>query len=200
MCIDIDQITLNEIRQTGARGIVTALHAIPYGEVWSKEGVALRRGEIEAAGLVWSVCESLPIHEDIKRGTGHLAPLFANYRQSMANLASEGIETICYNFMPVLDWTRTTLDWPLSTGGTCLRFDAVRMAAFEVHMLAREGAEADYAEDVLAKAAQWFELSTARDQETLLASIMAKKGSVIPLLLGLTGSFFDFNFRKSCKN
>ncbi len=176
---ELDRISLSEIRQTGASGIVTALHEIPYGEVWSRDAVSVRRREIEAAGLDWSVCESLPIHEDIKRGTGDLSTLFATYRQSMANLAAEGVAIICYNFMPVLDWTRTNLDWPLTQGGTCLRFDAVRMAAFEIHMLERDGAEADYHPDVIARASEWFATSTKDNRDTLLASIMA----------GLPGAF-----------
>ena len=109
---EFDSISLSEIRQTGAKGIVSALHAIPYGEVWPRGAIATRRKEIEAAGFTWDVVESLPVHENIKRGNGDLAPLFANYRQSLANIAAEGIKTICYNFMPILDWTRTELDAP----------------------------------------------------------------------------------------
>ena len=106
---DLDKISLAEVRQTGAAGIVTALHEIPYGEVWDRQNTANRRDALQAAGLTWAVCESLPIHEDIKKGTGDLSSLFANYRQSLANLAAEGVTTICYNFMPILDWTRTDL-------------------------------------------------------------------------------------------
>ena len=101
----LDQIKLSEVRQTGAAGIVTALHEIPYGEVWQRTTIAKRRDKIRVAGFEWDVVESLPLHEDIKRGTGDLTSLFANYRQSMANLAAEGVHTICYNFMPLLDWT-----------------------------------------------------------------------------------------------
>ncbi|MEM1235960.1 MAG: mannonate dehydratase [Pseudomonadota bacterium] len=176
---ELDQITLGEIRQTGARGIVNALHEIPYGEVWSNDAIAARCDLIAAAGLTWDVCESLPLHEDIKRGTGDLNSLFANYRQSMANLAANGVKTICYNFMPVLDWTRTDLKSPVAGGGTCLRFDATRMAAFEIHMLGRDGAEDDYPPEVVARAQDWFGASTQDDRDTLLASIMA----------GLPGAF-----------
>ncbi|MEO8240842.1 MAG: mannonate dehydratase [bacterium] len=174
-----DKISLAEVAQTGATGIVTALHEIPYGEVWSRDAVATRKATVEAAGFDWVVVESLPIHEDIKRGQGDLACLFANYRQSMANLAAEGIKTICYNFMPILDWTRTDLAAPVARGGTCLRFSAVRMAAFEVHMLGRAEAEADYPPEVLTKAAIWFQSATEADRTTLLGSIMA----------GLPGAF-----------
>ena len=175
----LDKISLSEIRQTGASGIVSALHEIPYGEVWERSTIAERRNRIEAAGLVWSVCESLPLHEDIKRGTGNLARHFANYRQSLANLAAEGVTTICYNFMPILDWTRTDLTAPVNGGGTCLRFDATKMSAFEVYMLERDGAEADYPDHVVQAARTWFDTSTEEMRATLLSSIMA----------GLPGAF-----------
>ncbi|MGB0866131.1 MAG: mannonate dehydratase, partial [Granulosicoccaceae bacterium] len=144
-----------------------------YGEVWPTGTIAQRRGDIEAAGLDWCVVESLPLHESIKTGEGDLAPLFANYRQSMANLAAEGIRTICYNFMPLLDWTRTDLAAPIASGGTCLRYDSVKMAAFELHMLARQTAENDYPDDVCNAAKTWFESSTQTDRDTLLHSIMS---------------------------
>lgn len=168
-----DKITLPEIAQTGATGIVTALHEIPYGEVWPVETIAARKAEIEAAGFQWVVVESLPIHERIKRGEGDLSQLFANYRQSMANLAANGVDSICYNFMPLIDWTRTDLAAPVVRGGTCLRFSAPKMAAFEIHMLGRHAAESDYPEEVRKDAAVWFQQSTERDRETLLHSIMS---------------------------
>ncbi|MCB1355193.1 MAG: mannonate dehydratase [Maritimibacter sp.] len=176
---ELDPLGLGEIAQTGAAGIVNALHEIPYGEVWSREAIAARRQVIEAAGFTWDVVESLPVHERIKRADGDLSDLFANYRQSMANLAAEGVQTICYNFMPVLDWTRTDLKSPTATGATCLRFEAYRMAAFEVFMLEREGAEADYLPEVVARGKAWFEASTEADRTALLGAIMA----------GLPGAF-----------
>lgn len=171
----LDRIGLHEISQTGARGIVTALHEIPYGEIWSRQAIADRKGLIAASGLdlSWQVVESLPVHERIKRGEGDLTPLFANYRQSLANLAAEGILTVCYNFMPLLDWTRTDLASPVRGGGTCLRFDAARMCALEMFMLEREGAENDYPEEVRTRARRWFEASDAAAREELVASIMA---------------------------
>ena len=172
----LDDITLDEIAQTGARGIVTALHDIPYGEVWSRKAIAERKGLIEAApgGLHWAVVESLPVHEDIKRGAGDLDRLFANYRQSMANLAAEGVTTICYNFMPLLDWTRTRLDAPLPAGGHALRFSQVEMAGFELHMLERPGAEADYTPEVIAAAAaDWHASADEAERARLLTAIMA---------------------------
>ncbi|MCE5975130.1 mannonate dehydratase [Sinirhodobacter sp. WL0062] len=176
---ELDRIPLSEIAQTGASGIVNALHEIPYGEVWPRPAIAARKRMIEDAGFVWSVVESLPIHERIKRADGDLSTLFANYRQSMANLAAEGVTTICYNFMPVLDWTRTDLAAPVARGGTCLRFEAYRMAAFEVHMLGREAAREDYPQEVLERAAIWFQAASEADRDSLLHAIMS----------GLPGAF-----------
>lgn len=168
-----DKITLPEIAQTGASGIVTALHEIPYGEVWPRETIAARNAQIKSAGFDWVVVESLPVHERIKRGDGDLSELFANYRQSMANLAAEGVTTICYNFMPLLDWTRTDLTAPVARGGTCLRFEAAKMAAFELYMLGRAEAEADYTPEALQKAAIWHQQASEADQQGLLHSIMS---------------------------
>ncbi|MFN4153140.1 MAG: mannonate dehydratase [Paracoccaceae bacterium] len=168
-----DRISLPEIAQTGASGIVTALHEIPYGEVWPQEMIAARNAEIKAAGFTWVVVESLPIHERIKRGEGDLTTLFANYRQSMANLAAEGVTNICYNFMPLLDWTRTDLAAPVARGGSCLRFEASKMAAFELYMLGRAEAEADYTPDALQKAAIWHQQATQADKDGLLHAIMS---------------------------
>lgn len=176
---DLDALSLPEIAQTGASGIVTALHEIAYGEIWPREAVAARRAQLEKAGFHWKVVESLPIHERIKRGEGDLGPLFANYRQSMANLAAEGVTTICYNFMPVLDWTRTDLAHPLPRGGSCLRFEAYRMAAFEIHMLGREAAEDAYDAPSRARAASWFQSASEGERDALLQAIMA----------GLPGAF-----------
>ncbi|MGB2235494.1 MAG: mannonate dehydratase [Candidatus Puniceispirillum sp.] len=170
----LDKITLPEITQTGASGIVTALHDIPYGEIWPVEAIAARQKMIANTGLLnWMVVESLPIHEHIKRGEGDLTTLFANYRQSMANLAACGIHTICYNFMPLLDWTRTILDAPVKGGGTALRFDRIEMALFEIFMLERDGAAADYTPAIIDAAKQRFEPMTQDDKDRLLASIMA---------------------------
>lgn len=171
----LDKITLPEIAQTGAGVLVSALHEIPYGEVWSKEAIRERQNMIAASGqkLEWEVVESLPLHEDIKTGGGNLDRIFANYRQSMANLAACGIKTICYNFMPVLDWTRTTLDWPMPGGGTALRFSSVEIAAFDVFMLERPSADADHEPAVLGQARKWHDESTQADRDRLLNSIMA---------------------------
>lgn len=184
-----DKISLADIKQTGAAGIVSALHDVPYGQVWSKEHIQEYKNGIESAGFSWDVVESLPIHEAIKKGEGDLKPLFANYRQSMANLAKEGIKTVCYNFMPVLDWTRTDLIAPVANGGTCLRFSASKMAAFEIHMIGREDARESYAKEAVAKADAWFQRATDEDRQHLLQSIMS----------GLPGAFdrYDIDGLKS---
>jgi mannonate dehydratase len=171
----LDRIELSEVAQTGARGIVTALHELPYGEVWSPEDIEARKALIAKApgDLSWVVTESLPIHEDIKRGTGDLSKLFANYRQSLANLSAAGVKTVCYNFMPLLDWTRTRLDAPLATGGSALRYDAVEMAVFDVFMLERPGAAADFPADVVADAERWHKSLGEKEKDRLLHAIMS---------------------------
>jgi mannonate dehydratase len=171
-----DVIQLRHIRQTGATGIVTALHHIPYGVVWSVEEIEKRKAQIAedpSLGLRWSVVESLPVHESIKIGEGDLTPLFDNYRQSLRNLAQCGVDTVCYNFMPVVDWTRTELAHPLSGGGTALRFNADEWAAFDCFILERAGAEADHAPEVVARAKAWYSKSTESDRRKLLSNIMA---------------------------
>lgn len=177
-----DSISLRDVRQTGATGIVTALHDIPAGHVWSIEAIRERRALIEAdksLGLRWSVVESLPVHEAIKIGTGDLEPYFENYRQSIRNLAACGITKICYNFMPLLDWARTELRAPLVGGGTALRFEAHKFAAFDALMLGREGASGDYPPDAMARGREWFASASEADKQTLLETIMA----------GLPGAF-----------
>ncbi len=126
-----DNIQLDEIAQSGAEGIVTALHEIPYGEVWTRELVASRRKQIEDAGFTWVMAESLPVHERIKRGDGDLSSMFANYRQSLANLAAEGVGAVCYNFMPLLDWTRTVLFAMVQGPRTSTRFAAAPLFGSE---------------------------------------------------------------------
>jgi mannonate dehydratase len=171
----VDAVTLPQVAQTGATGVVTALHDIPYGEVWSPEAIEERARMITRAhlGLHWAVVESLPVHEDIKLGQGDRAGLFARYRQSLANLAAAGIRTVCYNFMPLLDWTRTDLAVRLPTGATALRFDATRMAAFEIGMVGRAEAEAEYPPEVCAAARDWLSRASGAERDNLLATINA---------------------------
>lgn len=177
-----DVVPLPAIRQAGARGVVTALHEVPYGVAWSLDGIRARQAEIAsdpALGLHWAVVESLPIHESVKLGQGDLTRIVDNYRASMRNLAAAGIRTICYNFMPVIDWTRTDLAYPLPGGGRALRFSAHEFAAFDCFLLQRAGAEADHDADTVRRGKAWFDRSSEADRSRLLAAIMA----------GLPGAF-----------
>ena len=183
-----DGVTLAEARQAGATGIVTALHDIPYGVVWTVEAIEARKAEISrdpALGLTWSVAESLPVHEAIKIGDGDLEPLFENYRVSIRNLAACGVRTICYNFMPVIDWARTELRHRLPNGGLALRFNAHEFAAFDCLMLERPGAEDDHLPEVMDRARVWFAASTPVDRDQLLATVMA----------GLPGAFDRYDIQ-----
>lgn len=170
-----DAVSLAAARQAGASGIVTALHQIPYGEVWSVEAIERRKSEIAAPGfgLDWVVVESLPVHERVKLGEGDLEPIFANYRESLRNLAACGLKTVCYNFMPVLDWTRTQLDAPVPGGAKALRFNIHEYVAFDWLILQRPGADQGHAPEILARARSWFESSTEASRALLLANIMA---------------------------
>ena len=157
-----DKVSVDDAAQAGAQGLVSALHHIAPGEVWPRAEIAKRQEEASRlrngapSGLAWDVVESLPVSEDIKRQSGDWREHVANYRASLTHLAEAGIETICYNFMPVLDWTRTDLAWPLPNGGTCLRFDLVDFAVFDLHILARRHAAADYDEKTREHAAERF--------------------------------------------
>jgi len=177
-----DVVTLAQARQAGATGIVNSLHQIPYGVVWSVDEIEKRQAIIrsdKSLGLEWKVVESLPIHESVKIGEGDLETIFENYRQSMRNLAACGLEVICYNFMPVLDWTRTQLAYKLPGGGTALRFNLHEYVALDHFMLKRKGADEGHSAEVMDKAKAWFDNSTQADRDRLLSSVMA----------GLPGAF-----------
>ena len=147
-----DPVTLLDIRQAGATGIVTALHEIPNGEVWSTDAIRNRKKLIENAGLRWSVVESVPVHENIKTRSGNFEELIENYRITIQNLASENINIICYNFMPILDWIRTELDHELPNGARTLNFEMRALAAFDCFILKRQGAKESYPPDIIKKA------------------------------------------------
>ncbi|MFM7400578.1 MAG: mannonate dehydratase [Bacteroidota bacterium] len=168
-----DPITLQEIRQTGATGIVTALHHVPNGDVWTTDAILERKALIESAGLRWSVIESIPVHEDIKRRSGNYARFIANYCESLRNAAACGIPVVCYNFMPVLDWTRTDLAYPVEDGSEALRFDMTEVAAFDIHILKRPGAAASFTPELVERAGEWYKNAGTDALNRLVANIIA---------------------------
>lgn len=168
-----DPVSLTDVRQTGAAGIVTALHEIPNGTLWPEEEIAARRQMIEDAGLAWVVAESIPIHEDIKTGAPGWERWAQNWAETAMALARQGVTTICYNFMPVLDWTRTDLDYHLEDGATALRFEFAAYAAFDLFILEREGADADYSSSDIAAAEAFLSACSTEDRDRLTANIIA---------------------------
>ncbi|MEQ5858116.1 mannonate dehydratase [Halomonas sp. EF61] len=168
-----DPIRLEEIRQTGATGIVTALHEVPNDEVWSRQAIAERKQMIEDAGLEWSVVESVPVHEAIKKGLPERNALITRYCDTLRNLAACGIDTVCYNFMPVLDWTRTDLRWAMPDGALALRFDQTAFAAFDLYLLARPGAEDEYSDDEKTEARTYLDSLDAEARQSLVDTLIA---------------------------
>lgn len=162
-----DAVTLSDIRQSGATGVVTALHHIPNGEIWPIDDIETTKNEILNAGLEWSFIESIPIHENIKLRQGDYLKRIENYKRSLINVAKCGVKNVCYNFMPVLDWTRTHLFWELEDGSTALRFDKVEMAVFETYIMQRIGVEKDYDKAILAKAKQRYEAMSKTEIQRL---------------------------------
>ncbi len=166
-----DTVSLADVRQAGASAIVSALHHVPHGEVWPLEDIQQRKNEIEQAGLTWAVVESVPVHEAIKTGTADADHYMSNYRQTLKNLAACGIRTVCYNFMPVLDWTRTQLDLLMEDGSKALYFNWIDLAVFDLYILDRNDAVNDYSDSIRQQAAERFKRMDT-DQLHLLKEVV----------------------------
>ena len=184
-----DKITLPMLRQIGVEGIVTALHDVPNGEIWTVEAINDLKSYIESYGLRWSVVESLPVCEAIKYAGAEREQLIKNYKISLANLGKCGIKTVCYNFMPVIDWIRTDLQHPWPDGTSSLYYDHIRFAYFDIRILEREGAEKDYTEEELQKVAELDKVITEEEKDALIDTIIVK-----------TQGFVNGNIKEGDKN
>ncbi len=186
-----DRVSIDDMMQAGVQGVVTALHHVPTGEVWSPEQIVLRQAQLAAmrdgspSGLAWEVVESLPVSEAIKTQTGDWRGHVQNWTQSMRNLHAAGIRVICYNFMPVLDWTRTDLEWRRPNGARCMRFDLTDFAAFDIHILERPGAAEDFPEDIRDAAARRFaDMDDAARQQLAGNVVFGLPGAAEHLTMG----------------
>ena len=184
-----DKITLPMLRQIGVEGIVTALHEVPNGEIWTVEAINDLKSYIESYGLRWSVVESLPVCEAIKYAGTEREQLIENYKVRLANLGKCGVKTVCYNFMPVIDWIRTDLQYPWPDGTSSLYYDRIRFAYFDIKILEREGAEKDYTEEELHKVAELDKVITDTEKDNLIDTIIVK-----------TQGFVNGNIKEGDKN
>lgn len=177
-----DVVSLSDIRQSGCTGVVTALHQVPVGEIWPVSAIAERKQFIEDAGMSWTVVESLPVSDDIKRQSGDYHRHIENYKESLRNLAAEGIKVVTYNFMPVLDWLRTDVYYPKGDGSTMLYFNRLDYLVFDLYLLGRPGAEQEYTQEQTSRAKQRYESMTDAQKQHLFSNMM----------LGLPGSDDSF--------